>query len=100
MIRWSIDTASYSINTQVAICQVNQRGVGQTSFLSPKDGNSVDLAAVSTPQGACIAWTQRRIKPDKRDQPDPNYPMRLQGWMDRDSPYPPVGLRRSGAKKQ
>jgi hypothetical protein len=83
MIAFWIDTAKYSVNTQVAVCRVNQHGIGPIGFLSPKDGNVANLAAIPTPQGPCIVWTQQRVNPDQRDQLDPKYPMRLQVWIDR-----------------
>ncbi len=85
MIAWYIDTAKYTVNTQVAVCRVNQSGIGPVSFLSPKDGNVGGLAAVSTPQGPCFVWPQRRVNPAKRDQLDPTYPTRLRAWIDRNS---------------
>lgn len=85
MIAYYIDTAKYTVNTQVAVCRVNQSGIGPVSFLSPKDGNVGGLAAVSTPQGPCFVWAQRRVNPSKRDQLDPTYPTRLRAWIDRNS---------------
>lgn len=85
MTAYYIDTAKYTVNTQVAVCRVNQSGIGPVSFLSPKDGNVGNLAAVSTSQGPCFVWAQRRVNPAKRDQLDPTYPTRLHAWIDRNS---------------